>query len=261
MVRICMAGACGRMGRRILELAGGMDGIEIGGVFDAPENADMVINIGATEVTVAGSPAEALAASDVLIDFTTAAVSIANARAAAAAGLPSVIGTTGLDDAGLSDLAELAKKAAVVYAPNMSAGVNLLFQLTVQTARKLGLDYNIEIVEMHHNQKQDSPSGTALRLAACAAEGLDLDLTESGIYGRHGQTGRRPVREIGVHAVRGGDVVGEHTVIFAGAGERIELTHKAHSRDNFAQGALVAARFAAGADPGLYDMQDVLGLR
>jgi 4-hydroxy-tetrahydrodipicolinate reductase len=143
----------------------------------------------------------------------------------------------------------------------MSVGVNLLFKLTGEVAKILGLDYNIEITEIHHNQKKDSPSGTARRLAEKAAEALDLSYDTQVAHGREGMLGARPRQEIGMHALRGGDVVGEHTVSFIGQGERIELTHKAHSRDNFARGALIAAKFAAKARPGLYDMQDVLGLK
>ncbi len=143
----------------------------------------------------------------------------------------------------------------------MSVGVNLLFKLTSEVAAILGLDYNVEIAEIHHNQKKDSPSGTALRLAECAAKALGLDYPGDVVHGRAGMVGARPARQIGMHALRGGDVVGEHTVSFIGKGERVELVHKAHSRDNFARGALRAARFAVAAAPGLYDMQDVLGLR
>ncbi len=158
-------------------------------------------------------------------------------------------------------MAEFAHEIAVVFAPNTSLGVNLLFKLTQQVAQTLGLDYNVEIVEAHHNQKADSPSGTAVRLAECAAAGLGLDYPKDATFGREGLVGKRPPRQIGVHALRGGDVVGEHTVSFIGRGERIELTHRAHNRDTFAAGALAAARFVERSRAGLYDMQDVLGLR
>jgi 4-hydroxy-tetrahydrodipicolinate reductase len=212
-------------------------------------------------VAVTTDPAAAAANCDVLIDFTLAESCPGNVEAAAQAGTPCVVGTTGLGDDAVAVLRRCAETIPVVYAPNMSVGVNLLFKLTQQVAAALGLDYNIEISEIHHNKKKDSPSGTAVRLAECAAEGLGLDAKGDVIYGRQGAVGERPVREIGVHALRGGDIAGEHTVVFAGQGERLELAHKAHSRDNFAQGALTAARFAVNAAPGLYDMQDVLGLR
>lgn len=260
-MKICMAGANGRMGRRILELAVTEGGMEIGGAFDLPSFAGQQIMAGSTTVTLSSNASEEIAKSDVLIDFTAAEACVANARLAADAGKPVVIGTTGLTDAQKLIVKELAARVPVVYAPNMSVGVNLLFKLTREVAAILGLDYNVEITEIHHNLKKDSPSGTAVRLAECAAEPLGLSYATDTAHGREGIVGERPVREIGMHAIRGGDVVGEHTVHFIGKGERIELTHKAHNRDNFARGALRAARFASEAEPGLYDMQDVLGLR
>ncbi|HOZ45153.1 MAG TPA: 4-hydroxy-tetrahydrodipicolinate reductase [Candidatus Hydrogenedentes bacterium] len=261
-MKICMAGACGRMGRRILELAAADESMAIGGAFDAPSLAGVEITVGAGQVVRVGADAASeIAKADVLIDFTVAGASVANVQAAAAAGKPAVVGTTGLSEAQKAELAAYAQSIPVVHAPNMSVGVNLLFKLTGEVAAILGLDYNVEIVEVHHNQKKDSPSGTAVRLAERAAEGLGLEYPAAAVGGRQGLVGARPVREIGVHAVRGGDVVGEHTVYFIGQGERVELTHKAHSRDNFARGALRAARFVLHAAPGLYDMQDVLGLR
>lgn len=264
-MRICVAGACGRMGRRILELAIA-DGIEIAGGFDAPANAGVELHVGAEcgkpqRVVTAADAAQALSGADALIDFTQANACVDNVRAAAGCGIAAVAGTTGLSPEQRAELRALARDIAIVYAPNMSVGVNLLFKLTGEVARILGLDYNVEIVEMHHNQKKDSPSGTAVRLAECAAKALGLDYARETVHGREGLVGARPARQIGMHAVRGGDVVGEHTVMFIGRGERIELTHKAQNRDNFARGALVAARFAVKAAPGLYDMQDVLGLK
>jgi len=261
-----MAGACGRMGRRILELAAAEQDMSIGGAFDLPAMAGTVITAGvecgkSQTITVVDSAAEALANSDVLIDFTAAEACLANVRAAVNMGKAAVVGTTGLSPAQAAELNDLAAQAPIVYAPNMSVGVNLLFKLTREVAQILGLDYNVEIVEVHHNLKKDSPSGTAVRLAEKAAEGLGLDYHTQTAHGREGMVGERPRAEIGMHAVRGGDVVGEHTVSFIGKGERVELVHKAQNRDNFARGALIAARFAATAKPGLYDMQDVLGLR
>lgn len=265
-MKICMAGACGRMGRRILEMTVAADDMEIGGAFDAPALAGTEISVGAESgqtrtIIVGGDAAAEIANSDAMIDFTFAGVCLDNVRAAAAQGKPAIIGTTGLSDAQVAQLRTLAEQVPIVYAPNMSVGVNLLFKLTSEVAAILGLDYNIEIVEMHHNQKKDSPSGTAVRLAERAAEALGLDYAKDTVHGREGMVGARPRAQIGMHALRGGDVVGEHTVSFVGQGERIELTHKAHNRDNFARGSLIAARFAAKAKPGLYDMQDVLGLK
>ncbi|MCP4645433.1 MAG: 4-hydroxy-tetrahydrodipicolinate reductase [bacterium] len=265
-MKICVAGACGRMGRRILELAVADDNLEIGSAFDLPELAGTDLTVGhesgqAVPVEVDGDAATAIAKADVLIDFTIADACVPNAEAAAALGKPVVIGTTGLSDDQSAAIGEVATKVPVIHAPNMSMGVNLLFKLTAEVAAILGLDYNVEIVETHHNLKKDSPSGTAVRLAERAAEALGLDYAAEAAHGREGLVGERPVREIGMHAIRGGDVVGEHTVSFIGKGERVELTHRAHNRDNFARGALRAALFTADAEPGLYDMQDVLGLK
>ncbi len=265
-MKICMAGACGRMGRRILELAAVADDLEIGGAFDVPAFAGTEIVAGAEScrpkmVVVSADAETELTKSDCLIDFTAAEGCIANVTAATKAGKPSVIGTTGLSQAQVATLADCAARVPVVYAPNMSVGVNLLFKLTGEVASILGLDYNVEICEIHHNQKKDSPSGTAVRLAERAAEALQLEYGRNVAHGRQGMVGARPRNQIGMHALRGGDVTGEHTVSFIGQGERIELTHKAHNRDNFARGALVAARFVMSRDPGLYDMQDVLGLK
>ena len=254
------------MGRRILELAVAAEDIGIGSTFDLPESAGEEISVGletgiSEVLTLAPDAAAAIAQADVLIDFTVADACLDHVHAAMEAGKPSVLGTTGLSDAQKAELAQLAEKVPIVFAPNMSVGVNLLFKLTQEAASVLGLDYNVEITEVHHNQKVDSPSGTAVRLGEIAAEGLGLDYSRDTVHGREGIVGKRPQREIGMHALRGGDVAGEHTVAFIGQGERIELTHRAHNRDNFARGALIAARFAFEAAPGLYDMQDVLGLK
>ncbi len=266
MMKICMAGALGRMGRRILEMTVLADDAAIGSAFDAPTNAGTVLQVGVESgtpqsVTVGGDAAEAVAQADVMIDFTYAGVCLDNVRAATAAGIPSVIGTTGLTEEQMAELKALSQRQAIVYAPNMSRGVNLLFYLTTVAAEKLGLDYNCEVLEMHHNLKKDAPSGTAVRLAENAATALDLSYSDDVVHGREGLIGERPVREIGVHSMRGGDVIGDHTVFFVGQGERIELSHRSSTRDHYANGALTASRFALKAKPGFYDMQDVLGLR
>lgn len=265
-MKICVAGACGRMGRRIFEMACAESDIEITGALDIPALNGTVLTVGIEcgrplAITASSDARAQIAQSDVLIDFTAAAAAVGNVRAACDLGKPAVVGTTGLDDNQRGKLLEMSSKIAIVHAPNMSVGVNLLFKITAEVAAVLGLDYNVEIVEAHHNLKKDSPSGTAIRLAECAAAPLGLDYSTDTAHGREGIVGERPVREIGMHAVRGGDIVGEHTVSFIGRGERIELTHKAHNRDNFARGSLRAARFAVTAAPGLYDMQDVLGLK
>ena len=254
------------MGRRILELARLDPDFEIGGAFDIPALAgtQLLVGIGErqpTPLVVSGDPASEIAKADVLIDFTSAQACLRNAEIAARAKKPCVIGATGLTVAHKTELITLAREVPIVYAPNMSVGVNLLFKLTYEVAKILGIEYNVEIAETHHNLKKDSPSGTAVRLAERAAEALGLDYHADTAHGRHGIVGERPTRQIGVHALRGGDVVGEHTVNFFGPGERIELTHRAHSRDCFAKGALRGAKFVGSAAPGLYDMQDVLGLK
>jgi 4-hydroxy-tetrahydrodipicolinate reductase len=205
--------------------------------------------------------AGALPACDAVIDFTHADSTVAVAEACAAAGKILVIGTTGHNDADRARISEIAKKIPVVFAPNFSVGVNTLFWLTRKATEILGPDFDLEVVEMHHRLKKDSPSGTARRLAEILAEARELDYDKNVMHGREGMVGERQKTEIGMHAVRGGDVVGDHTVIYANVGERVELTHKASSRDTFAKGALRAARWAQGQKPGLYDMQDVLGLK
>jgi 4-hydroxy-tetrahydrodipicolinate reductase len=205
--------------------------------------------------------AAALPACDAVIDFTHADSTVAVAEACAAAGKILVIGTTGHNDADRARISEIAKKIPVVFAPNFSVGVNTLFWLTRKATEILGPDFDLEVVEMHHRLKKDSPSGTARRLAEILAEARELDYDKNVMHGREGMVGERQKTEIGMHAVRGGDVVGDHTVIYANVGERVELTHKASSRDTFAKGALRAARWAQGQKPGLYDMQDVLGLK
>jgi 4-hydroxy-tetrahydrodipicolinate reductase len=265
-MNICMAGALGRMGRRILELAAADDELGIGGAFDQPEKAGESLSVGhesgnVSDIALSVTATEALAEADVLIDFSIATVCMDNVRTATESGKAVVLGTTGLSDHDKKEIELLAHKVPIVFAPNFSVGVNLLFKLVGEAAAVLGRDYNAEITEIHHNQKVDSPSGTAVRLGERVAEGLDLSYAKDTKHGREGMVGARPVNEIGMHAIRGGDVAGDHTVAFLGQGERIELSHRAHNRDNFARGALIAAKFAIHAAPGLYDMQDVLGLK
>lgn len=269
MLRIVIVGAAGRMGRMLvantlrdaeLKLTGAVE------MADSPflgQDAAVVAGLAPCGVRIGDSLAAAVQNADAVIDFTSPAAAVANARTAAAAGCAAVVGTTGVDDAGRAGLRALAEAGAkIVFAPNMSVGVNVLFHLCDKVTRLLGADYDIEVVEMHHNQKKDAPSGTAVRMGEILAAAAGLDYKTDTRHGREGLVGARTKREIGMHAVRGGDVVGDHTVIFAATGERVELTHKASSRETFAKGALRAAKFLAAAAPGrLYDMQDVLGLR
>ena len=266
MIKLTMMGANGRMGRRIMDLAYRADDFEVACGLDADQFAGQTITLGAEtdspgSITLTSDMRAAVEAADVVIDFSAPGPSIAMGAIAHETKTPIVIGTTGFDNDQRAQFEAWGKDLPIVLAPNMSVGVNLLFMLTSLVSKTLGLDYNCEISEIHHNQKKDAPSGTAVRLAERAAEGLGLSYDNDVAHGREGMVGARPRNEIGMHTLRGGDVVGEHTVSFIGQGERVELVHKAHSRDTFAAGALVAARFAVKADAGLYDMQDVLGLK
>jgi 4-hydroxy-tetrahydrodipicolinate reductase len=264
--RIGVVGAAGRMGRVLLRLAATTPGYRLAAGSERPGAAELGRDLGALAgieelgLTL-GDKAEAVfAASDVVLDFTSPAATLAHAALAAASGKAHVIGTTGIDAAGEAKLAEAAARAPIVYAGNMSLGVNLLAELVTQVARALDPAWDIEIVEMHHRHKVDAPSGTALLFGRAAASGRKVKLDEVADRGRDGITGARKSGSIGFTALRGGDVVGEHSVIFATEGERVELTHKATSREIFARGALRAARWATGRKPGLYAMKDVLGL-
>jgi len=243
--RVIINGARGRMGQALIACA-------------KADPASFELSSG---LDVGDDLAAALPACDAVIDFTHADSTVAVAEACAAAGKILVIGTTGHNDADRARISEISKKIPVVFAPNFSVGVNTLFWLVRKATEILGPDFDLEVVEMHHRLKKDSPSGTARRLAEILAEARELDYDKNVMHGREGMVGERQKTEIGMHAVRGGDVVGDHTVIYANVGERVELTHKASSRDTFAKGALRAARWAQGQKPGLYDMQDVLGLK
>jgi 4-hydroxy-tetrahydrodipicolinate reductase len=268
MIRTLIIGAAGRMGRMLVAGVLRDPNLALAAAIEIPacpfvgQDAGTVAGLSACGVRITGDLAAAVRTADVVIDFSAAETALANARLAAAAGCAVVLGTTGLKAEDRAALADLAKGGArIVFAPNMSVGVNLLFHLCERAARLLGPDYDIEVVEMHHNQKKDAPSGTAVRLGEILAAAAGLDYPEAARHGREGLVGARTRKEIGMHAVRGGDVVGDHTVIFATGGERVELAHKASSRETFVTGALRAVKFLAAARPGLYDMQDVLGLR
>ncbi len=268
MIKTVIIGAAGRMGRHLVEQVMNDPETELAGAIEMPghpalgEDAGLVAGAGMANLQITDNLGAALKHADAVIDFSAPHAVLENAAQAVRAGCHVVIGTTGLDADAKQTLKGLAGHgAAIVLAPNMSVGVNLLFHLCEEVAGILGLDYDVEVVEMHHNQKKDAPSGTAVRIAEILATSLELDYATDVQHGREGLVGARPRREIGMHAVRGGDVVGDHTVIFATAGERVELTHKASSRATFAKGAVRAVKFLADAKPGLYDMQDVLGLR
>jgi 4-hydroxy-tetrahydrodipicolinate reductase len=266
MFKVIIIGAAGRMGRRLIHCIHNADDMELAGALEYPKSpflgkdAGLVAGVAPMGIAISKDLKPLLSKANVIIDFSTGDI-LENATLAVDAGLMVIIGTTALTEDDKQKLADLADSGGrIVFAPNMSVGVNLLFHLSEKVAKILGDDYDIEIVEMHHNKKKDAPSGTAVRLGECVATGRDLSYEENAVHGRKGIVGERTPSEIGMHAVRGGDVVGDHTVIFAADGERVELTHKASSRDTFAMGALKAARFLDSQDAGLYDMQDVLGL-
>lgn len=266
MIRAAVTGAMGRMGQRIIHLLQEEEGICLGGALEKPGHpkagmdAGDLSGIGKVGVPLSTELGAVLEGCDVIIDFTFPEISLNNIREASAAGKPMVIGTTGFSEKEIESLRSFSSKVPNLFAPNMSLGVNLLLKLLPEVARTLGKDFDVEIVEAHHHFKKDAPSGTAVRMAEVIASALDLDPEKSCVHGRCGKVGDRGRNEIGVHAVRGGDIVGEHTVMFCGAGERLEFVHKAGSRDTFAKGAIRAARWIVSQKPGLYSMIDMLGI-
>jgi 4-hydroxy-tetrahydrodipicolinate reductase len=251
-VRVAIAGASGRMGLALLEAAAQTEGVMLGAAIDLASSTWGGVTIG-TDVR------SALANSDVLIDFTRPAGTLAHVEQCVAAKRGMVIGTTGFDPDQLAEIRKAAKVVPIVLAPNMSIGVNVAMKLVEMAARALGPDFDVEVFEMHHRKKVDAPSGTALRLGEVAAKARATTLDRDGVFGRHGVTGERKAGSIGFSVARGGDIVGDHTVYFAGPGERIEVTHRASSRATYAQGAMRAAKFVFGKPPKLYEMDDVLG--
>jgi 4-hydroxy-tetrahydrodipicolinate reductase len=265
MTRVVVTGAAGRMGTQIVRLVRATDGMSLAGAVERPgsavgQDAGALAFAGPAGVLVVDDLAKALAGADVVIDFTTHEASARHAEACAERGVPLVIGSTGFTPEAKARVATAAKKIPIVLAPNMSVGVTVLFELVRQAAKVLGDGYDVEIVELHHKKKRDAPSGTAVRLGEIAAEALGRDPKDTLAFSRHGIIGERPPREIGMQTLRGGDVVGEHTVFFCGEGERLELTHRATSREQFARGAVRAAQWVVGKPAGLHDMADVLGL-
>lgn len=264
--KVVIAGSAGRMGRTLIETLAGAPDQVLHAALEHPDSPAVGRDAGELAGGACGVPIRsdidrALAGADVLVDFTRPVATMIHAEACLRHGVKLVIGTTGFAEAEKARLAEIATQVAMVMAPNMSVGVNVLLRLIDLAARTLGEGYDVEIIEAHHRYKVDAPSGTALRMGEVAAAALGRDLRACAVYGREGVTGERKASTIGFATVRGGDVVGDHTVLFAGIGERVELTHKASSRATFAQGALRAARFLAGRASGMHDMQDVLGLR
>jgi len=266
-MRVAVVGAAGRMGKNLIEAVGMTKGLELTAATEHPDSsligadAGEVAGVGKLGVTIAADLAAVVNDFDVVIDFTGLAPTLNHLSICREHGKKIVIGTTGFDDAQKAQISDASKDIGVVFAPNMSVGVNLCFKLLDMAARVMGDDCDIEIIEAHHRHKLDAPSGTAVRMGEVVADALGRDLAKVAVYGREGQTGERDRETIGFETIRAGDVVGEHTVWFATEGERVEITHKASSRMTFAKGAARAAAWLESKDAGLFDMQDVLGLR
>lgn len=265
-IRVAVAGANGRMGKVLVEAVGNCPDTVLSGALEHAASEALGLDAGhacglKTGVAVSSDIDAVLAGSDVLIDFTRPDVSAGLIAKCAEHGVKMVIGTTGFDEAGKAAIARAAEQAAVVFAANYSVGVNLTFHILDTVARVLSEGYDIEIIEAHHRHKIDAPSGTALRMGEVIANALGRNLKDCAVYGREGQTGARDPQTIGFATVRGGDVVGDHTALFAAEGERVEITHKASGRMTFAAGAVRAAVWLNGRERGLFDMQDVLGLK
>ena len=267
MTRIAVCGAAGRMGKTIIEICHNRAGVELAAAIehaDSPamgKDAGEIAGIGKQNIPIVSSVEQAGDVFDVLIDFTTPDASMINAGACRTLGKRMVIGTTGFTERQKAVLEAASRDIAMVFAPNMSIGVNLVFKLVQLAAEIIGNESDIEIIEAHHNQKKDAPSGTAVRLGEIIAGTLGRNLKDCAVYGREGRTGVRDRKTIGFETIRAGDIVGDHTVMFAAEGERVEITHKASSRKTFANGAVRAAEWLMEKKNGLYDMQDVLGLR
>ena len=266
MQRIAVMGAAGRMGKTLIEAVRQAEGAGLGAAIDRPDSSLVGVDVGELAgvgklgLQLVGDLSAVVDEFDVLIDFTHPSVTLKNLEFCRRAGKAMVIGTTGFSPEEKQLLAEAGKQIPIVFAANFSVGVNLCLKLLDTAARVLGDEVDIEIIEAHHRHKVDAPSGTALRMGEVVADALGRDLQKVAVYGREGQTGARARETIGFATVRAGDVVGDHTVLFAADGERVEITHKASSRMTFARGAVRAARWLQGRQSGLYDMQDVLGL-
>ena len=267
MIRVAVVGAAGRMGKTLIQAVHATDGMELAAATEQPDStlvgvdAGELASVGTLGVLVSHSLTKVVDAFDVVIDFTSPAATMVHLDVCRQHGKAIVIGTTGLDDEQKAAIRTASTDIGIVFAPNMSVGVNLCFRLLELAAQVMGEDADIEIIEAHHRHKVDAPSGTALGMGEVVAAALGRDLKQVAVYGREGQTGARDRDTIGFETIRAGDVVGEHTVWFATEGERVEIAHKASSRMTFAKGAVRAAGWLAAKDKGLYDMQDVLGLR
>ncbi len=265
-IKIAVAGASGRMGRMLVEAIWNANDTMLAGALDVPGasgiGTDAAAFLGISSgVAIESEPARGLADAECLIDFTRPEGTLKHLEYCAAHGIKMIIGTTGFDDAGKAAIIAASQKTAVVFSPNMSVGVNVTMKLLEMAAKSFSEGYDIEIIEAHHRFKVDAPSGTALKMGEVIAGALGRNLKDAAVYAREGVTGERDPSSIGFATIRGGDIIGDHTVLFAGIGERIEISHKSSSRAPYAHGSLRAARFLADKTAGLYDMQDVLGLR
>lgn len=267
MIRIAVCGAAGRMGSRIVALSKDYADIKVTGAVEAKNNptigmdAGVVAGIGELGVKIVDDLEKVINNTDIAVNFTNPEATLEHLKIVKKHRKSMVIGTTGFSNDQITIIQEAAKEIPMVVSPNMSVGVNLLFKVLQDVARVLGDDYDVEIIEAHHRMKKDAPSGTAIKMARVIAETLGRNFDEVAVYARKGIIGERTTEEIGIQTVRAGDIVGEHTVIFGGLGERIEITHKASSRDTFARGALRAVLWLHGKPAGLYDMADVLGIK
>lgn len=267
MLNITVSGATGRMGTRIITLLLNIEDLKLANALERQGHKNLgrdigeVIGAGTLGVKITDDIKTIAGSSDVIIDFSSPSATIEGLKSISGNPVPVVIGTTGFSKDEIEYIRLYAQNTPVVFAPNMSVGVNLLLKVLADIAKVTGEDYDVEIVEAHHRLKKDAPSGTAMKMAQVLAAALGRNLDEDAVYARHGLIGERTRKEIGIQTIRAGDIVGEHTVYFGGLGERIEITHKASSRDTFARGALKAAQWVYKQTPGLYDMQDVLGLK
>lgn len=267
MIKAVVTGAAGRMGGRIISIIGDTEGIELSGALEHSghdalgKDAGDLAGIGEAGVKITSDLNALMADTDVIIDFTFPEVTLKNLEIVKKYHKAAVIGSTGFTADEVSRVMSFANEIPCILAPNMSMGVNVMLKLVAEAAKALGDNFDIEMVETHHRMKKDAPSGTAMKLAEVAAEAVGRKLSEVGVFERLGMIGPRTDKEIGVQTLRGGDVVGDHTVYFYGTGERLEITHRATSRDTFASGAVKGALWLAGKEPGLYDMHDVLGLK
>ena len=265
MIHVIVCGACGKMGSTVVRMISQQKDMEVVAGIETQDHQRMgevlggILGLDVKDVPLSFNLADEISRADCVVDFTSPGVSLRHLRIAAKASIPIVIGTTGINEKQMKEVESLSRSIPCVLSPNMSIGVNLLFKIVQETTKILGKDYDIEIMEVHHRQKKDAPSGTAERLGDLVALSLDRKLSDIGVYGRQGNMEERSKEEIGIHSIRAGDIVGDHTVLFSGPGERIELTHRAHSRDTFAIGTIRTIRFVLNAQPGLYDMRDVLG--